>query len=42
MKTFEKPSVEIKLFDITDVLTASGGTPTEEEWLYNWEDIDCI
>lgn len=32
MKTFETPFVDVKKFDVEDVLTASGGeTPVEEE-----------
>lgn len=32
MKTFETPVVDVKKFDVMDVLTASGEiTPTEEE-----------
>ena len=33
MKTFETPFVDVKKFDVMDVLTASGGAPatTEEE-----------
>jgi hypothetical protein len=32
MKTFETPFVDVKKFDVMDVLTTSGGaTPVEEE-----------
>ena len=32
MKTFETPFVDVKKFDVMDVLTASGGEqPVEEE-----------
>ena len=31
MKTFETPFVDVKKFDVMDVLTASGGAPAEEE-----------
>lgn len=31
MKTFEKPYVDVKKFDVKDVLTTSGTAPTEEE-----------
>lgn len=31
MKTFETPVVDVKKFDVMDVLTTSGETPTEEE-----------
>ena len=29
MKTFETPFVDVKKFDVMDVLTASGGAPVE-------------
>ena len=38
MKFFETPAVEVKRFSVEDVLTTSG----EEEWPYNFEDVDCI
>lgn len=31
MKTFETPFVDVKKFDVMDVLTASGAAPVEEE-----------
>ena len=31
MKTFETPYVDVKKFDVEDVLTASGGAAEEEE-----------
>jgi len=33
MKTFETPFVDVKKFDVEDILTTSGGTttPSEEE-----------
>lgn len=31
MKTFETPFVDVKKFDVEDVLTASGAAPVEEE-----------
>jgi len=31
MKTFETPFVDVKKFDVEDVLTASGGAATTEE-----------
>lgn len=31
MKTFETPFVDVKKFDVEDVLTASGPAPVEEE-----------
>ena len=31
MKTFETPFVDVKKFDVMDVLTASGGAAEEEE-----------
>lgn len=31
MKTFETPFVDVKKFDVEDVLTASGGAAAEEE-----------
>lgn len=31
MKTFETPFVDVKKFDVEDVLTASGGAAEEEE-----------
>lgn len=31
MKTFETPFVDVKKFDVEDVLTASGEAPVEEE-----------
>lgn len=30
MKTFETPVVDVKKFDVMDVLTVSGGESTEE------------
>lgn len=31
MKTFETPVVDVKKFDVMDVLTTSGVTPSSEE-----------
>lgn len=31
MKTFETPFVDVKKFDVMDILTASTEAPTEEE-----------
>ena len=31
MKAFETPFVDVKKFDVEDVLTASGGAPAETE-----------
>lgn len=31
MKTFETPFVDVKKFDVEDVLTTSGGAAVEEE-----------
>lgn len=45
MKTFETPYVDIKKFDVMDVLTASGNTPEsseEEETLPSMWEQPCI
>lgn len=43
MKTFETPFVDVKKFDVMDVLTASGGeTPVEEEEEMGFIGDNCV
>lgn len=43
MKTFETPYVDVKKFDIEDVLTASGVTPpSEEEEEFTFPGTNCF
>lgn len=42
MKTFETPFVDVKKFDVEDVLTASGETPVEEEEEMGFIGADCV
>lgn len=42
MKTFETPFVDIKKFDVVDVLTASGAVEEEEETDFAFAGENCI
>lgn len=42
MKAFETPYVDVKKFDIEDVLTTSGATPSSEEEEFTFPGTNCF
>lgn len=42
MKTFETPYVDVKKFNIEDVLTTSGVTPASEEEEFTFPGTNCF
>ena len=42
MKTFETPVVDVKKFDVMDVLTTSGVTPSSEEEQFTFPGTNCF